>query len=275
MDPKEKKAERRSPAEVVPGDGKSPEAKPQLYDKGNDAVRVDSYCELDDAVIVGLRSFFRKLGAPHLFDERVLPTLKYPDSTIFAAVRDRPWPPWGHGSRRVIAMIQVHSIGKRSFGLSPLYVRPEETSNIGLRTALYKETLENLCLQGKAEVNYLVVEGSVLTKRVLASVGFKPSNDLVVTEDARYNFFRADAKTLLKKLQLEEVSIPELLTHKANDRVFDQNALFQAVLEWGRYREIIPIDGGSFDAALPGGVPPTPPSKMPEIGKIDLIRPGV
>jgi hypothetical protein len=274
MSSKDKKGEKSIASRQESDKGKSPEPKPKLYDKGNDAVRVDSYCELDDAVAVALRSFFRKLGVPHLFDERVVPTLKSPDSTIFAAVRDRPWPPWGHGSRRIIAMMQAHSIGQRSYGLSPLYVRFDEVSNIGLRAALYKETLENLARQGQAEVNYLVIEGSVLTNRILSSVGFERGDDLVVTEESRYYFYRADAQALLKQLHLDEVSIPELLTHKANERIFDQNVLFQAVLEWGRFREIIPIDGGSFDAALPGGVPPTPPTQMPEIGPIDIILPG-
>src|SRR5947209_19805186 len=99
-----------------------------LYDKGNDAVRVDNFSELDDAAAVALRSFFRVIGAPHLYEERVLPTLRATESSIFAAVRDRPWPPWGHGSRRIIALAQVHQIANNSYGISPLYVRPEEAS---------------------------------------------------------------------------------------------------------------------------------------------------
>jgi hypothetical protein len=170
-------------------------------------------------------------------------------------------------------MLQTHSIGQRSYGLSPLYVRPDEMSNIGLRAALYKETLESLGRQGKAEVSYLVIEGSVLTKRILSSVGFKRSDDLVATEESHYHFYRTDAQKLLKSLYLDEVSIPELLTHKVSDKLLERNALFQGVLELARFREIIPIDGGSFDAALPGGVPPTPPTKMPEIGRIDVIQP--
>src|SRR5262249_8215317 len=88
-----------------------------------DAVRVDSYNELDDTISVAMRSFFRQLGSPHLFEERVLPTLRAPEAVVFAAVRDRPWPPWGHGSRRIVSLVQAHSIGQRSYGLGPLYVR--------------------------------------------------------------------------------------------------------------------------------------------------------
>jgi hypothetical protein len=258
MNPKDDTAQPQEPA-------------PDLYGKGNDAVRVDSYNELDDTIAVAMRSFFRKLGAPHLFEERVLPTLRAPEAIVFAAVRDRPWPPWGHGSRRIVSLVQAHSIGQRSYGLGPLYVRPEETSNIGLRAALYKEMLESLGRQARAEVNYLVIEGSVLTAHVLEQAGFARSKDVVVTEDARYAFYRTDAQALLQNLGLLEVSVPELLTHEADRKVLERNALFQAVLEWGRFREVVPIDGGSFDASLPGGVPPTPPTKMPEIGPIDIV----
>jgi hypothetical protein len=242
------------------------------YDKGNDAVRVDQFSEMDDAVAVAMRSFFRKLGAPHLFEERVLPTLKIPDANIFAAVRDRPWPPWGHGSRLIVALIQAHPVSSNSYGLSPVYVRPEEAANIGLRAALYKETLENISQRAKAEVNYLVIEGSVLTERILTSVGFKRSKDLVQTEEARYFFYRADSRNLLDELQLSKVSIPELLSHQANPSVLEKNALYQGVLDWARFREIIVIDGGSFDASLPGGAPPSPPTAQIEIGPVDVIR---
>jgi hypothetical protein len=254
------------------GPEKSPE-RASLYDKSNDSVRVDQFFEMDDAVSVGMRSFFRKLGAPHLYEERIIPTLKMPEGNIFAAVRDRPWPPWGHGSRLIAALVQVHSISGNSFGLSPMYVRPEEVANIGLRTALYKEMLENLGQRANAEVNYLVREGAILTDMILKSVGFQPSKDLLQTEDARYFFYRVDCRNLLDQLQLAKVSIPELLSHKASTSVFEKNALYQSVLDWARVREIIAIDGGSFDASLPGGVPPSPPSHQVEIGPFkDVIR---
>jgi hypothetical protein len=251
----------------------NPPEDPSAYSKENDAVRLDNFCELDSAVAVAMRSFFRKLGASHLFEERILPTLEIQDSMIFAAVRDRPWPPWGHGSRRIAALVQIHPVANNSYGLSPMYVRPEETSNLGLRAALYKEVLESLSQRPKAKVNYLIMEGSVLTDRVLSSFGFKRSKDLVQTEEARYFFYRADPRDLLNQLQLSQVSIPELLSHKVKDSLLERNALYQAVLDWGRYRELISIDGGSFDAALPGGLPPTPPTALVEIGGMDVILP--
>jgi len=251
-----------------------PKQPPSLYDQGNDALRMDNFGELDDSVMVAMRSFFRQLGAPHLFEERVLPTLKVPGSAIFAAVRDRPWPPWGHGARRICAMIQIHPISDQSYGLSPMYVRSEDVSNLGMRAALYKEALESLRQHTKAEINYLVIEGAVLTDRILRSLGFARGKDLLVTEEARYFFYRADVQSLLEKLQLNNVSTPELLSHQIKDSVLTQNALFQGVLDWARYREVIPIDGGSFAASLPGGVPPSPPSRIDigPIGSVDVQR---
>lgn len=248
--------------------------RPSLYDKKNDAVRVDNLFELDDTVAVALRSFFRTLGAPYLFEERVLPTLKVPDSSIFVAVRDRPWPPWGHGARRVIALTQVFPVSSSSFGLSPLYVTSEETSNIGLRAALYKETLEGLSKGSKAEVNYLVIEGSVIVDRVLRSTGFKRSDDVVQTEEGRYFFYRADSAVVLDKLGLGKISIPELLSHKVDGSILDRNALYQGVLDWGRNLEIIPIDAGGFEASLPGGPPGPGTSGPPDIGNIEIITEG-
>jgi hypothetical protein len=254
--------------EAVPAD---PAPSTNLYDAGNDALRVENFCELDDAILVAIRSFFRKLDAPYLVDERILPTLKTDGASIFAAVRDRPWPPWGHGSRRIIGMLQVHPIGCNSFGLSPLYIRHEENSNIGMRAALYKETLEHLNQRPDAEVNYLVIEGAVLTPLILKRSGFVASNDLVQTENARYFFYRARVQTLLDSLLLSRVSIPELLAHQVPEEILTANALYQGVLDWARWRETIPIDGGSFDAALPGGLPPAPPTGRIDIGGIDVI----
>jgi hypothetical protein len=57
------------------------------------------------------------------------------------------------------------------------------------------------------------------------------------------------------------------------DSLLERNALYLGVLDWGRYRELIPIDGGSFDAALPGGVPPSPPTAIVDIGGMDVINP--
>lgn len=245
----------------------------RLYDLQNEAVRIDFFQEPDVYVGAALRSFFRQLEVPHIYDERIIPTVKTGggDSNIFVAVRDRPWPPWGLGGRKICAFCQVHLIGTGSYGLSPVYMADQDTSNIGLRAALYKAVLEHIAEKG-GELSYLVIDGSVLADRVLAANGFGRSEDVVITEDARYYFHRAEASKLLQYLGLNKVSYPELLSHQFDPAIFDRNALFQGMLDlttrpskWSErvLREIISIDGGLFDAALPGGVPPSPPTAMP------------
>lgn len=254
-------------ADETPGD---------MFAKRNDVVRIDACDELDEYLAASLRTFFRHLGVPHLFDERIAPALSSGDSRLFAAVRDRPWPPWGVGARKVCALCHVQSIGEGLHGLGPVYVTDEDATNIGLVGALLKEVLEEVGSEEKAEVSYLVVEGSVMASRVLAASGFRQTDDVVLTDKARYFFHRAEAQQLLEQLGLAKVSVPELLAHEIDDHTFERTALFYGTLNlaghphpWDEFlvREIIAIEAGLFNASLPGGVPPTPPSKLP--GEID------
>ena len=43
-----------------------PSGKPSLYDRGNDAVRLDNFRELDEAVALAMRSFLRFPRAVHV-----------------------------------------------------------------------------------------------------------------------------------------------------------------------------------------------------------------
>jgi len=235
-----------------------PGARTTIYDALNDRLRFEEFAELDDVAMIGMRTFFREIGVPHLFEEYVLPTFKGPDSLIFAAVKDRPWPPWGHGSQTVVAFVQAHMIADNSYALGPVLLRNELAANIGLRASLYKEALESVSRQGKAEVNYLVIEGSVLADHILTSAGFKRTADLVQTDDAKYFFYSADCQELLKHLQLSNVSLPELLTLQVAPEVIERNALFLAVMDWASYRELLPIWLGGLHESIPGGAPPPP-----------------
>src|SRR5438105_7592768 len=252
------------------------EQRPQkLYDRKNDTVRIDSFQQLDDHFAVSLMSFFRQLDAPHLYLERVRPILRAGDSTIYAAVRERPWPPWGLGARRIGALCQTHPVGTGSYGLSPVYTSDEHATNIGLMAAVYSEVLEGLRRDGKAEVNYLVVEGSVFADHILRGAGFAKSDDLVAVDDElRYAFYRADAGEVAGALGFDRVSVPELLAHEVDDKTFDRLASYFSALALASQpnrwvdrlvREIIAIDVGLFDASLPGGTPPTPspPTALP------------
>ena len=212
-----------------------------IYDALNDSLRFEVFAELDEVTMIGLRTFFREIGIPYHFTEYVLPTFKGPDSLIFAAVKDRRWPPWGHGSQTVFAFVQAHAIADNSYALGPVLLRKEVAANLGLRASLYKEALESLSRERKAAVNYLVIEGSVLTDHILTSAGFKRTADLVQTDEAKYFFYSADCKELLNHLQVGEVSMPEVLGLRVAPAVIEQNALFHSVMDWAAYREMLPI----------------------------------
>ena len=246
---------------------------PAFHDRLNDVVRIDRVDEMDSHLAVATMSFFRRLGIPHLYSERIAPTLEGGDSQVFLAARDRPWPPWGLGARSIGALCQVHPVGKSTYALSPVYTAEEDATNVGLVAAVYKEALEELSRTAGAEVSYLVVEGSRFADRLLRSVGFQPSDDLQVTDQAKYRFYRADAGKLAAALGLDKVSVPELLAHKLDDATMDRLSSYFSGLHLatgqGRFTdrvvyEILWIDGGLFDASLPGGVPPSPPTALPE-----------
>jgi hypothetical protein len=238
------------------------------YDAKNDSVHIDQIQELDQHSAIAVRSFFRRLDVPHLFDERVLPTLETGESSVFLAVRDRPWPPWGLAAKNVAALCQAHAVSPTGVGLSPVYTADEDATNIGLVAAVYAEILEELTRGERTEVNYLVIDGSAYAGRVLRSFGFEPSEDLMVTDDHRYVFHRAQAGALQERLGLDRVSVPELLAHEVDDETFQRHALYFATLHLASQptrlnerviREIVWIDGGLFDTSLPGGVAPVGP----------------
>jgi hypothetical protein len=247
------------------GSSEAPKTRATIYDALNDSLRFEEFAELDDVAMIGMRRFFREIGVPHLFEEYVIPTFKGPDSLIFAAVKDRPWPPWGHGSQTVAAFVQAHAIAENSYALGPVLLRSELAANIGLRAALYKEALEGLSRQGKAEVYYLVIEGSVLTDQILTAAGFKRTADLVQTDEAKYFFYHADCQELLKQLQLSDSSVPELLTLQVAPPVIERSALFLGVMDWAAFRELLPIWRGGLHESIPGGVPDPPPPPACEV----------
>lgn len=235
------------------------------YEARNDEVRIDRLQEMDPHSAVALMSFFRRLDVPHLFHERVLPTLEAGDSAVFVASRDRPWPPWGLEARTVAAFCQVRAVSPTGVGVSPVYVADEDATNLGLIAAVYAEMLEELTRSERTEVNYLVLNGSVYASRVLRSYGFEPSEDLMVTDQHRYVFYRAQADALQERLGLAQVSVPELLAQEVDDKTFQRHALYFSTLHVASQatrvndrvmREIMWIDGGLFDASLPGGVGP-------------------
>jgi hypothetical protein len=234
----------------------------RFYGRRNEATRIDVFEELSHTALAALRSFFRRMGAPHLLDEVVLPTLEDGDSSLYAAVRDRPWPPWGVGARYVTALCQVQTVTDESYAISPVYVTDEDATNVGLVSALYKEVLETLAVSPRAEVNYLVADGSVLGPRVLESLGFKRAEDVFLTELCRYYTWRAPVADLLRALALDEVGTADLLANDMPASTLERNALFFQTTylgsraEWtsSAVSEFIRLVRGGH-AGKPGGVP--------------------
>ncbi|MDR7099354.1 putative 2-oxoglutarate/Fe(II)-dependent dioxygenase YbiX [Lysobacter niabensis] len=233
----------------------------------NAATRVDLFEELTDQTAAALRAFFRGMGAPHLFDEVVVPTLHEGASQIVVAVQDRPWPPWGLGARNITAVCQTHEVGDASYAISPVYALDQDLNNIGMLSAVYKEALEQLAVDPRAEVCYLLAEGSVLADQVLSTTGFKRSEDVFVTSDSRYHTYRMPAALLLERLGLDRLATPDLLAHDFSGKD-DEGSLLRKLAnfhhtiylgarpEWihGRDSEIVRLPRG-VHAGKPGGVP--------------------
>jgi hypothetical protein len=237
-----------------------------FYGERNEVTRIDVFEEVDPLAEAALRSFFRRLGAPHLVDEVILPLLGEGDSQIVAAVRDRPWPPWGLGARHVSAVCQTHLVGDETFGLSPVYVTDEDLANVGMVAAVYKEAVEYLAVSPRAEVNYLLAEGSRHADHVLRKAGFERTEDVFVTEAMRYFTYRIEAEKLRETLGLARIDSADLLAEDVDPEILTTNALFHHTIyaasrpEWAitvaqaRAAELAQlVRGGHY--SKPGGVP--------------------
>jgi predicted 2-oxoglutarate/Fe(II)-dependent dioxygenase YbiX len=236
----------------------------QFYDDRNQSTRIDLFEELNDHEIAALRSFTRRIGIPHLLDEVIIPTWRGGDSQIVTAVQDRPWPPWGLGARTITALCQTEMVSDASYAVSPVYVTDQDLTNVGLISAVYKEALEQLVVNPRAEICYLAAEGSMLVDRLLRSTGFKKSEDVFVTPSTRYYTYRAPVGELLENLGLYKLSTPDLLAHDQPDNWLEKNALFHQTVYLGSRPDVLGegvtaaelgrlIRGGH--ASKPGGVP--------------------
>jgi len=230
----------------------------------NEATRIDRFEELSHTARASLHAFCRRLGAPHLLDGLVLPTLEEGYAQLFAAVRDRPWPPWGIGARHVTALCLVNAVSDESYAVSPVWTTDEDLTNIGLLSAVYKEVLESVATSPHSEVSYLLADGSALAHHVFTSAGFRRDEDVFLTERARYYTYRIATSELLDSLGLSKIDTPDLLAHAIPSDVLQKNALFQSCVylgsraEWAgesyNIAEIINLVRGGH-AGKPGGVP--------------------
>lgn len=236
-----------------------------LYHARNASTRVDLFEELTEQTTAALRAFFRRFGAPHLFDEVVLPTLREGDSQILVAVQDRPWPPWGLGARRICAVCQTHSVGDASYAVSPVYVADEDLTNIGMISAVFKEAIEQLAVDPRAEICYLLAEHSLLADEVFRKLGFNRTEDVFVTDKCRYHTYRIPASKLLAALGLDTLPTPDLLAHdygRDGGGALRRQAIFHHVIHLGSRAEWT-TDFASELARLPRGGHASKPGGVP------------
>lgn len=234
-----------------------------FYDAGNRACRIDVFDEVNAQVLAALRTFARGIGAPQLVDEIILPTLAEGDCQLVAAVRDRPWPPWGLGARKIVGLCMTHMIADASYAVSPVYALMPELNNVGMLSAVFKEALEQLSVHPRAEVCYLAAEDSTLADHVLKSAGFARSDDVFVTELERYNTYRAPVQKVLSALELDRLSTPDLLAHALHGEAIGRLALFHHTIHNGAIAELLEANSISELIRLvrgghsgkPGGVP--------------------
>jgi hypothetical protein len=236
----------------------------QFFDERNQMTRIDILEQVGNHELAALREFARRIGAPHLIDEVILPILHEGDSQIVIAVQDRPWPPWGLGARRISALCQTHLVSDASHAISPVHVTDADLTNIGMISAVFKEALEQLAVDPRAEICYLVAEGSTLVDHVLTSLGFTRTEDVFVTWAGRYYTYRAPVGEVLKNLGLDQLGTADLLAHDMPSTLLEKNALFhQTMLDGARAEwaaegnlasEIARLVRGGH-ASKPGGVP--------------------
>ena len=235
------------------------------YAARNAATRIEIFDELSPLAEAALRSFFRRIGSPHVMDEIVLPLLSEGDSQIFAAVRDRPWPPWGLGARNVVAMMQTHLVADGSWGLSPIYALDEELGNAGLQAALYKEALEFVSVDPNAEIDYLVADGSMMADHMLRETGFEATEDVFLTEAARYFTYRIPVAHLMRQLGLADTDTVDVMAGLLSPTLYARNAAYHHTIhaasraDWTIDKPMVGsemtrlVRGGHY--SKPGGVP--------------------
>ena len=243
------------------------QAQPNLYSLRNEAVRFHIWTEIDPEDKPSLTTFFRRADLPHVWNELIAPTFPQEQALLVAATDDLPLPPWGVGAQKIVALCYVHPIGETDASLTNVLTLDEDATNIGLMTALFRETLLQLQNRDKTEVSFVVVENSVLAHRVLSANGFTRTPVVFLTEHARYYLYQGRIADVLAKLGLAEIYAHDLLAHNVEDSLFERNALFQAMLQlsmrpfWADRTpipEVIANTGMATTSLPPGGVGGTP-----------------
>jgi hypothetical protein len=234
------------------------------FSKKNELIRIESFDKIDATFEAPLRSFFRRIGHHHVYDEHIVPVMADGSAVGIAAVKDRAWPPWGVGAQTIHALTIASPVTSDGAGLSNIFVLEEDVGNIGLVAAVYREMLNSLARRGVKEISYIVLDGSIFAGRVLAGLGFKPTEELFLSHGSRYNVYTCELRAHSEAMTLHQTASPELMDGNLVDGTFTATVQLMAATSIGSLPfwseraglpEILPNTGGFSRASKPGGAP--------------------
>jgi hypothetical protein len=235
-----------------------------IYSKKNELMRIESFDKIDSNLDAPLRCFFRHIGLPHIYDEFLVPVMADGSAVGIIAVKDRAWPPWGVGAQTIHALSIAAPVTSGAAGLSNIFALEEDLGNVGLLAAVHAELLHSLARRDVKELSYIVLDGSEFSGRLLAKLGFSPTEDLFLSHDSRYNVHSAPLDDHFKAMALHETASPELLDGVLSDSAFGAVVNLLAATSIGVRAfyseralspEILPNTGGFHRASRPGGAP--------------------
>jgi hypothetical protein len=198
------------------------------YPERNEGIRLEVIDLLDDEGQGEVLEFFRALDALHVYWEYLLPSARQGDGLAVAALRERPWPPWGVGAVQVQGLFYVYPLDEQRAGVGGIFIRPEQVGNVGMAAALYRAALDEARRQGHTGIAWLVRDHAALADRVLRNVGFiaaeEDENRFYLSEGVGYSLYLATTEAVLGTLGLEERDERSLLSFDFGDRTGDRMA---------------------------------------------------
>ncbi|MEM9549061.1 MAG: hypothetical protein AAGA77_23945 [Bacteroidota bacterium] len=236
-----------------------------IYLNSNEKTRIEILDSFDQNTKIRLNTFFRTIRNSHTLEDYVGPLLQEKDSQLIMAVRDRPWPSYGIHGQTIIAACLIYRVGTHSMGISPIYALPDETTNIGLVSAVFKEALDYLKAQKVESLKYMVKEGSIVGPVILSKFGFiqNEKEAFLLENGSKYTSFSISPVALSEALKYDKYEFSDLLEYDFDTSFVETNALYHnffsfptldELLERSKFDILRLIDIGSINFYPPGGI---------------------